>query len=233
MLPTFKTLDEIPEAFRAGYEERDGEWHPIVPEEAGEALKSALEKERQNAATAETARKALEKELREFKAKEQQQRHGLTEEQLKQVREDVRAELIVEFEDQVKELSSKAETGEKTALELRSAVKAMKVREVLQQNGARGARVPVLEKIVTEEFDLVDNEKLILKGKPANDIAKHVSDNIKKNYPEFFEGTAADGGGAGGIQDGAAPAGATMSVADILKNPGAAISAGLQAGAPK
>jgi hypothetical protein len=229
-LPSFQTRDEIPEPFREEYEERDGAWYPKTHQgaEAGDALKSALEKEREAAREAEKARKKLETDIADLRKKMQQTVHGLSDEQREKVYADVRSELEREYEDRVTELSTKAAGFEKESAARAHLLLERSVKQALIEGGARAKRADALLKLTVDDFQLTADGKLIQKGKPANDISKFVTESVKKSYPEFFEGTGADGGGAGGIVDGILQ-GHNISVEDALKNPGALIAAGLAA----
>lgn len=165
-LPTFATREEIPESVRDGYVEKDGKWVPDVEDVTG--LKSALERQKEEARQA----KAKLKELEETKkAKEA----GITDEQLAKLRAEIAAEKAP-----LEESLTKAQQ-ELRALKLDARLKTM-----LGEAGCNPARLDALFKLVGDRFDLNDSGSIILKEKPTTELAKYLGETVAKEYPELF-----------------------------------------------
>jgi hypothetical protein len=67
--PVFEKKEDIPKGFEDDYEEREGKFHPKVPDVT--KLNSALDKERKDRENEEKERKRLERENAELKRKQQ------------------------------------------------------------------------------------------------------------------------------------------------------------------
>lgn len=179
--PTFKTRDDIPEAVRDGYVERDGEWVPDVEDVSGLKAKNAelLRKEREATQRA----RELEQQLKD-KAK------GLTDEEIAAQRK--REEEL-----------TKPHLEENAALkaELRKLKLDGTVQKMLADAGANPKRLDALFRLIGDRFDLSDSGTPVLKEKPTTDLAKYIGETVAQEYPELFlaKGKAGDQfpGGAG------------------------------------
>lgn len=222
--PKFTKQEDIPEGFRELYEEKDGEW---VPKDVGdsdddrsadvERLNEALRKEREAKKAAEKQVKDLDARIKDLETKAKADKAGITDEQLTKLREEIRADLEGEY----KEHQTKAEqlTAENRALKLDNQVKAL-----AGKHGVRAERIEAWWRQFGDRFDLTDDGKPIVKDHPGTDVAKFISGDLKKELPDFYTGTQAAGGGAGGMQkDGWLVGGTTAE--DIMKNPEAALQA--------
>lgn len=197
-LPTFATREEIPDAFRDEYIEKDGKWVPNVEDVSG--LKSALERQKEEARQAKARAKELE-ELQKAKAA------GITDEQLAKLRQEIAAE--------------KAPLEEKVTRyeqELRSLKLDSRIKSMLGEAGANPARLDALLKLTLERFDLNDSGTPIVKDQPTADLKKYIGEKIAAEYPELFlskqkGGTGASGSGGTGAAD----------VAKLIDAPGGAM----------
>ena len=180
-LPTFETMDAVPEPFRDLYEVVDGK---PTPKDETAPLKSALEKERTTASEARRQLKALEARAAELETASKAQKAGITDEQLAQIKADALKEI-----DPVK--------AERDALkaELRSMKLDTAVKGVMATHGVRAERLDVLWKVVADRFDLTEEGKPILKSSPTAELPKVMAD-LKVEYPEFFAAPIASGSGA-------------------------------------
>lgn len=169
-LPKFKTLEEVPEAVREGYVERDGEWVPDVEDVTG--LKQNRDEVRNNLEKAKQRLRDLERELTDAKKKA----GGLTDEEIAARRAEIDAE--------VKPVREQLEAAQK---ELRTLKFDDRLKALIGSSGAVSKRVDALHRLIGDRFDLSENGTLILKDKPHGDIAKYLSEDIAKEYPEFFE----------------------------------------------
>ena len=192
-LPSFDTLDAVPEPFRDLYEVQDGK---AVPKDETAPLKTALEKERSTAVEAKKQAKELEKRLAELEATAKAKASGISDEQLAQIKADAAKEL-----DPIK-AERDALASQLRQLQLDGAVKG-----VMAAHGVRAERLDVMWKVISDRFDLTEQGKPVLKSAPATDLPKVMLD-LKTEFPEFFAAPSASGSGASptaGPVPGAAP----------------------------
>lgn len=219
-LPNFKKKEDIPAPFLELYEEVNGEWVPKKDDEAPTvedlaAVREALRKEREGREKAEKDRKALEKKQEQDKKDADRRGAGLTDDQLKKIRDEVKAELEGEYKPKLDELAT-AQKDIRT-LRLDNAVKALMGKKEV---GVRGERHDTLWKLVADDFDLTEDGKPFVKAKPGTPVEKYLGDTVKGLYPEFFEGSKASGGGASGDKTATQVTNTgTPSAADVLANP--------------
>lgn len=240
--PTFQTEDEIPEGFRDAYEEKDGEWVVKAPEKKGdgpteddiEALKEVLDKER-------TDRRDAEKEVREIRARltelEQEakaKKAGLSEEELKKLRADVRKDIEEEYASkplsELPEDWKAREEGQGVLQENRSLKLDSQVKALAGKNGVRAERIEAWWRQFSDRFDLTEDGKPMVKEHPGKEVVDFITGDLKEELPDFYAGTQAAGGGAGGIQRNGEPVPGT-SADDVIKNPGESLRAAREAGA--
>jgi hypothetical protein len=186
-LPKFKTLEEIPEAFRDGYVEKDGEFVPDVEDVS--PLKSAHERQKEETRLAKDALKEAKRQLADLEKKA----GGMTDEEI--------AARRAEIEDEVKPFREKLEAAQK---ELRTLKFDDRLKALIAGSGTVAKRVDALHRLIGDRFDLNDSGTLVLKDKPAADIAKYLKEDVAKEYPEFFEskqkgGSDFSGSGGGGV----------------------------------
>lgn len=187
--PIYDTEDAVPEGFRTEYEERDGKWHPKVPDVT--KLNSALEAERTRAATEETARKKAERELADVKRKETAAQHGITDEQLKSLRdEDAQKRKPIEDE-------NAALKAENRKLKLTD-----RVQKLALDNGVMPDRIEDAMMNLERRVDLTDGDNIVVKDKAGNVTTEKVEDFLAKTFrqekPWLYQGTGASGSGAQG-----------------------------------
>lgn len=212
-LPTFDTQDDVPEPFRSLYEERDGKWHP-KPDDAAEQLAATLADEKAKREAAEKLATKTANELKKLQRKAEAGDHGLTDEQLTKLREDIRAEVMEEVGPDLEK--AKQALAENRTLKLDNQVKAMAA-----EAGFLPTKLNDLWKLKGDEFDLTDDGKPMVKGKPGTDPKKHI-EAIAKSMPEWVQGTKASGGGGmGGAGNKGASGG--MDFDALVKNPRAAL----------
>lgn len=226
-LPKFKTQEEVPEAFRDAYHEKDGQWVPKEEPAGGgeladlkasvQRLETALGKERDDRKAAEKKASDAAAQLKELEDKKKAEGAGITEEQLKQLRAEIREDLEGEYA----EFKTKAEAlgQENRSLKLDNQVKTL-----AGKHGVRAERIDAWWRQFGDRFDLTDDGKPMVKDRPGTDVSKFIEGDLKKELPDFYTGTQASGGGAGGIQrDGRLVPGTDAE--DVLKNPTGALTA--------
>lgn len=227
--PTYQSQDEIPEDFRDIYEESGGVWKPkddgggggdgdrlTELEKSVDRLQSALDSERDLRRDAEADAKEAQRELDEMKQKGKAEEHGMTEEELEQLRADVRESVEKEYEDRYGDYDDVR--AENRSLKLDQRVKALAA-----EHGVRGERLDKWWRLHQDRFDLTDDGKPMVKGRPGIEVTSFISDDLKEEVPEFYEGTKMDGGGAGGDHTRGGGSG-KVSEDDVMANPTGALS---------
>lgn len=182
-LPTFKSLDEIPEPFRPEYEERDGAWHPKVEDvtplkQKNAELLTETKAERKK-------RQELEAKVAELEEQQAAKKAGIPDAKL----EEIKRQAEEKYRPVHEEL-------EKTRAKLRQMQLDGSVKAMLAK--ADVIDVDAAWKIVGDGFDLTDEGSPILKSDPTADLEKHITGTLRKQYPFLFKGTQAAGGGAAG-----------------------------------
>lgn len=134
--------------------------------------------------------------LAELEQQDKADKAGMTSEALTKLRQDVEAEVVKRYAAdrdaalQVFPWASEL-AGENRSLKLDSVVKAE-----MAKGGARAERIDALFRLTADRFDLTDDGKPMLRDKPAAEIDKYVADELRKEYPEFYNGSGSTGGGA-------------------------------------
>lgn len=133
--------------------------------------------------------KELKGEFTEMQQAAKGQKAGITSEELKKLRDDVRADLE-------KEYAPHKTTAEKLAAENRTLKLDNVVKQAMLKGGARPDRVDALFKLKQDEFDLTDDGQPMLKNRKGTPVEKFVTEDLKAEFPELFVGTGSRGGGA-------------------------------------
>jgi len=216
-------LDDVEEAYRPLYLEKDGKFTLDADVgDGGAAAGAALKEERAKREAAEKLATKAAKELAALQLKAKADGAGITDEQVRKFREDVRAELETEYAPY--KANAEKFGAENRTLKLDNAIKAL-----MGKAGVRGDRHEALWKQTADRYDLTADGTPMVKDKPASDVSKYLSETLKAEFPEWYEGTGSSGGGAtGGSRAGTQSTG--MTADDILKNPTAARAAMLAAG---
>lgn len=164
----FETKDAIPEAQReSAIETKDGKWAVAEVEDVS-GLKSALERQK------EEARKAKDK-LKEIEDEAKRKAAGMTDEQLAKLRADIAAEKAP--------LEAKLTQAEQ---ELRSLKLDGRIKAMLAEAGANPKRLDALFTLIGNRFDLNESGSPILKDKPTTDLQKYLGETVAQEYPELF-----------------------------------------------
>lgn len=189
-LPTFKTQDEIPEAFRGEYEEKEGEWRPKVAATDNTALTTALEKERQKAKDEKKARETAEKERDDLKRAKEAADKGISAEELQKIKdaEALARKPIEEERDRLKAENRKLKLTDR-------------VRQIGLDKGVMKDRINAGMKIYGDRFELADDgETIIVKdadGKVTTQSAADFWEKTARAESAFlFEGPGGSGSGA-------------------------------------
>lgn len=194
-LPTFQTADEIPEAFRDSYEERDGVFVP-KPEEKG-----ATRKEIERRADAATKRaKELEDEMGALRQELAAKSAGVPPEELQKLRKSIEAE----WKGRLDEANAK----------LHEATFGQQLNALLGEAGVIDIADGRL--VFGPRFELSESGALVPKDDKSIDAKDYIASKLRTEKPHLFKGSLADGDGArGGKRKGAA--GGTVSFEEFQK----------------
>lgn len=134
-------------------------------------------------------RAALEEERKAGKA-------GITSEQLEKLRADVRKNLEAEFTPVIEEKQTLAQQLEGALAEIRGLRLDSRVKAKMGEMGVRSDRIDKLFKLTQDQYTLTDDGNPVLKDEPTADLGKFISESLRGEYPEWFNGSGASGGGA-------------------------------------
>lgn len=228
MWPTFDSQDDIPEQFRDSYEERDGKWVAKQSGTAGDAgggdsgptaadldaLKTVVQKERDRAADADKRAKALEAKLKALEASQSAGAAGIDTEEAKAWRESQYQEIRAEIQEELDALKSEKDD---VATRLREEQLDNRVKALALKHGVKGDNISDWWTLNHEHFDLDDSGEPIVRDGKGKAVASFIADDLKKQRPWLYEGTKADGGGAGGSHGGGAASTHGMSFEEFQK----------------
>lgn len=140
--------------------------------------------------------RALQDRLAELEQQSKADKAGLSSEELKKLRADVQADVLKRLAsdpDSALDALPWAKTlaAENRELKLDSVVKAQ-----MAKGGARAERIDALFKLTADRFGLTDDGQPMLKDNPGLEVGQYVADELKNEYPEFYNGSGSSGGGA-------------------------------------
>jgi dsDNA-specific endonuclease/ATPase MutS2 len=186
--PTFDKKEDIPKGFEEDYEEREGKFHPKVPDVTN--LNSAIEKERKKASDEEKERKRLERENAELKRKQTAAESGISEEKLEELRK-ADAEARKPLETKVEELSR----------ELTKVKKTDRVQSLALKYGVLPDRIEDVMLALEKRTGLTDDgDTITVLDKAGKLTTETVEDflkvSFKKEKPWLYKGSGASGSGA-------------------------------------
>lgn len=140
--------------------------------------------------------KKLRETVATLETKAKAEKAGLTSEELAKLRNDVRAEVERQY-------AADMQAGTKVfpwAASLAQENRALKLDNVVKtemaKGGARAERIDALFRLTADRFDLTDDGKPMLRTSPGIEVGKYVADELRKEYPEFYNGSGSSGGGA-------------------------------------
>jgi hypothetical protein len=218
MPPIFKTKEDVPEAFRAEYEERDGQWHMKAADTS--KLEETLAKVRQERKDEEKARKAAEADRADLERKLTAAGSGEEKDKVTKALAKFDADAVAMKTDFEAKLA--AAHGELRTLKLDDKVKA-----AFLKAGGRSERADKALNDTKALFDLADDGRIIVKDAKGEATTATVEDFFGKTYraemAEFYTGTKASGGGASGGAGTSTTHTGKMSAEDVIRNPLAAV----------
>lgn len=179
-LPTFASLEDVPEQFRDEYEVVDGK---AVSKDFRE-LRSTIAKERAEREASAKALRETQSRLDELETTLKARKNGLSDDKLAELRADI-----------AKQLAPVEQERDALRAQLRTLQLDGSVKSLMSESGVRAERIDTLWRLVSDRFDLTDGGKPVLKDDPTSDVKKALT-GLVKEYPEFFAAPAAAGGGA-------------------------------------
>jgi hypothetical protein len=133
--------------------------------------------------------RTLKQRYQELEQKAKAEKRGITSDELEKMRTEIRADLekeYVPYKTQAEQLGQRVRT-----LQLDTVVKGE-----MAKSGARAERIDALFRLTGDEFDLTEDGKPVVKGRMGISVEKYITDELTKQYPEFFMGSGSSGGGA-------------------------------------
>lgn len=196
-LPIFKTAEEVPEAFRGEYEERDGEWKPkpddTIKTERQKRARLLDEKKEE-----ERRRIEAEKERDDLKREIESKKSGVSDDVIERLRK--------EDEDKRKPILTENET---LKAENRKLKRDDKLNALALKHGIMGDRLEDAMLALERRVDLSDGGNLIIRDREGQVTTEAVDDFLSKTFrtekPWLYGGTGSSGSGAGGSDNGGAP----------------------------
>lgn len=131
----------------------------------------------------------LQARVAEMEQEQEAKKAGITSEQL----EKMRAEAEANLEKKYGPVRTQLEDAQR---EIRQLKLDSVVKDTMSKAGVRGERIDALFRLTADRFDLTDDGKPMLADEPGTPIKTYISDELSKEWPEFFEGTGSSGGGA-------------------------------------
>jgi hypothetical protein len=133
--------------------------------------------------------RTLKQRYQELEQKAKAEKRGITSDELEKMRTEIRADLekeYVPYKTQAEQLGQRVRT-----LQLDTVVKGE-----MAKSGARAERIDALFRLTGDEFDLTEDGKPVVKNRMGISVEKYITDELTKQYPEFFMGSGSSGGGA-------------------------------------
>jgi hypothetical protein len=133
--------------------------------------------------------KELQAQVTDLTQQQKADKAGVTSDELQRMRAEIREDLEREYADlKASESTLSAKVRE---LQLDNQVKAE-----MGKAGARAERIDALYRLTSDRYDLTDDGVPMLKDRPGTQIGKYVSEDLLKEYPEFYNGSGSSGSGA-------------------------------------
>ena len=198
--PKFKTLEEVPEAFRGMYEEQGGEFVAKVEDVTGLKNKNTeltreLREAREKAGTAEGKLKDAERQLEVLRSERGKDGEKLSE-RLRQWEKE---------RDEAVEAAKKPLSERIASLEgrLTKLTRDEKLRAAFLEAEGRPERADRAVALTVAMWEPVDDgERLVMKDAQGNVLptspVEYFKSQFRKELPEFYQGSKAEGGGAAG-----------------------------------
>lgn len=141
--------------------------------------------------------KKLQQKITDLEQQKKADKAGITSEQLTKMRAEVEQDMISRFAKMsASELADQIPAVKDVVHDNRSLRLDSVVKAEMAKAGARSERIDALFKLTADQFDLTDDGKPMLKDRPGIEVGKFVAEDLKKQYPELYNGSGSSGGGA-------------------------------------
>jgi len=131
----------------------------------------------------------LQARMAELEQEREAKKQGITSEQLEKMRSEAESNLEKKYGPLRTQL-------EEAQAEIRQLRLDNVVKGAMAKSGVRGERVDALFRLTADRYDLTEDGKPMLRDEPGLTVEQYISDELVKEYPEFYEGTGSSGGGA-------------------------------------
>lgn len=179
----------------------------FTPEQVDEMLKEKLAELKaesdtafgnlwEEAKAAKARAKTLEQQLSELREAQQAGKAGVNSEEVQKLKAQIRAEEEKRAREALQDELEKAAKLPDALAEIRNLRLDSKVKAKLAANGAKAERIEKLWKLEKDRFDLTEDGVPMLKDEPTADLDRFISESLRSDYPEWFNGSGASGGGA-------------------------------------
>jgi hypothetical protein len=216
--PTYESKAAIPAGAEDVYEEKDGKWVPKLPdvsklEETLVKVRAEKSDAEKRAKTAEEAKATAEREREAYKT----QLDGLGNSEAKV------AELLKKYDEDVKKaVAAEKERADALDAKVRTLTLDQKAAEAFVAAGGRPEKAAAALKLYKDRLDLSEDRPVVKDDKgtvTTRSLDDFFKEDVRKEMPEFYSGTKASGGGAGGINNGTGGAGGALTFEEIIANP--------------
>lgn len=150
----------------------------------------------EEAKAAKAHAKTLEQQLSELREAQQASKAGVNSEEVQKLKTQLREEEAKRVREELQEELEKAAKLPEALAEIRNLRLDSRVKAKLAENGAKAERIEKLWKLEKDRFDLTDDGVPMLKDEPTADLDRFISETLRSDYPEWFNGSGASGGGA-------------------------------------
>lgn len=198
LLAHVASLDDLPESLHEFYVQSDDGYRLSVD---GMVDKSKVDEFRDNNIALQKQLegydgvdpkkyRSMEKRLKDLEQQSKADKAGISAAELDKLRAEVREDL------EAGEYAELRATNERLADDNRKLRLDNVVKKHMADQGARPERLDALFKLTADAYDLTDDGKPYIKGRPATEVSKYIGDVVKSEYPEMFLGSGSSGSGA-------------------------------------
>lgn len=150
----------------------------------------------EEAKAAKATAKTLEAQLRELREGTQASKAGVNAEEVQKLKDQIRAEEAKRAREELEDDLAKAAMLPQVLEENRYLKLDSKVKGLYGEHGVQSNRIDKLWKLTKDQYELTDDGVPMLKSEPTADLGRFISETLRSEYPEWFNGSGASGGGA-------------------------------------
>ena len=150
----------------------------------------------EEAKAAKATAKTLEAQLAELREGQQAGKAGVNAEEVQKLKEQIRADEARRAREELQDELDKAALLPSVLEENRYLKLDSKVKGLYGEHGVRSDRIDKMWKLTKDQYELTDDGVPMLKDEPTADLGRFISEKLRSEYPEWFNGSGASGGGA-------------------------------------